>query len=225
MRVSSSPALTITPRPVTGSPSATRSRNIFPSTFAATFPRTIFPSCFRPPRCLSCHTIPQPDRAALRTRRVNSASPSSAPTCPISAAWPPMRKWRFAFTSAAIPGDLAGQLLAILESPMLERQMAEHNFAAGIDMTMTSVVNNYLRWFRVNRSRRAILNRGPQPELPSESLNFRQGGAPPELRLQTSLLRQRSQRSDELRTLEPAPGLADSADCGVEPFTRRSSGS
>ncbi len=123
------------------------------------------------------------------------------------------------------PRDLAGQLLAILESPMLERQMAEHNFAAGIDMTMTSVVNNYLRWFRVNRSRRAILNRGPQPELPSESLNFRQGGAPPELRLQTSLLRQRSQRSDELRTLEPAPGLADSADCGVEPFTRRSSGS
>ena len=122
------------------------------------------------------------------------------------------------------PHDLAGQLLAILESPMLERQMAEHNFAAGIEMTMTSVVNNYLRWFRVNRSRRAILGRGPQPELPSESLHLRRGGAPPELHLQPSLLAQRSQRPDELRTLEPAPGLADAADYGVEPFTRRSSG-
>src|SRR6185437_12784131 len=39
--------------------------------------------------------------------------------------------------------DLADQLLAILESPAMEMEMAEHNFAAGVDMTMTNVVSNY----------------------------------------------------------------------------------
>src|SRR6202521_5915338 len=43
--------------------------------------------------------------------------------------------------------DLAEQLITILQSPELQRQMAEHNFTAGVEMTMTSVVNNYLRWF------------------------------------------------------------------------------
>ena len=52
--------------------------------------------------------------------------------------------------------DLAEQLATVLESPILQRQMAEHNFAAGVDMTMTSVVNNYLRWFELNRSKREI---------------------------------------------------------------------
>jgi glycosyltransferase involved in cell wall biosynthesis len=51
--------------------------------------------------------------------------------------------------------DLADQLVAILESPELEQQMAEHNFAAGIEMTMSSVVNNYLRWFELHRCKRA----------------------------------------------------------------------
>ncbi len=123
------------------------------------------------------------------------------------------------------PYDLASQLLAILESPMLERQMAEHNFTAGIEMTMTGVVNNYLRWFRVNRSRRAIRSRRAQPKLPSEDLHFRRGGAPPALHLQPSLRPLRSERSEELRALESAPGLEDAADYGIEPVTRRSSGS
>jgi len=54
--------------------------------------------------------------------------------------------------------DLADQLIAILESPELERQMAEQNFAAGVEMTMTNVVNNYLRWFRLHNAKRAIRN-------------------------------------------------------------------
>ena len=37
--------------------------------------------------------------------------------------------------------------------------MAEHNFAAGIEMTMTNVVNNYLRWFRLNKAKRDIGSR------------------------------------------------------------------
>jgi glycosyltransferase involved in cell wall biosynthesis len=57
--------------------------------------------------------------------------------------------------------DLAEQLVAILESPELERQMAEHNYAAGVEMTMTSVVNNYLRWFDLHRCKRAMRFAGP----------------------------------------------------------------
>jgi hypothetical protein len=38
--------------------------------------------------------------------------------------------------------------------------MAQHNFAAGIEMTMTSVVSNYLRWFELNRCKKAIGDAG-----------------------------------------------------------------
>jgi hypothetical protein len=56
--------------------------------------------------------------------------------------------------------SLASQLIAILQSPGLQRQMAQHNFAAGIEMTMTSVVNNYLRWFELNRCKKAMGDAG-----------------------------------------------------------------
>jgi glycosyltransferase involved in cell wall biosynthesis len=121
------------------------------------------------------------------------------------------------------PADLAGQLIAILESPMLERQMAEHNFAAGIDMTMTSVVNNYLRWFRVNQRKR-FLRRGQWlPEAPRPSLDFRRA-ASAELRLQPALVPQRAERADDHRGLEPALGLAEAVDFANEPFSHRPSG-
>ena len=56
--------------------------------------------------------------------------------------------------------DLADQLVTILQSPGLQRQMAEHNFAAGVEMTMTSVVNKYLRWFELNRRKREMRDGG-----------------------------------------------------------------
>ena len=31
-----------------------------------------------------------------------------------------------------------------------------HNFAAGVEMTMTSVVTNYLRWFKLNSCKKVI---------------------------------------------------------------------
>jgi hypothetical protein len=34
--------------------------------------------------------------------------------------------------------------------------MAEQNFAAGLEMTMTSVIANYLRWFRLSHAKRAL---------------------------------------------------------------------
>jgi glycosyltransferase involved in cell wall biosynthesis len=49
------------------------------------------------------------------------------------------------------PDDLAEQFISILQSPELQRQMAEHNYAAGVEMTITSVVKNYLRWFELQK--------------------------------------------------------------------------
>jgi glycosyltransferase involved in cell wall biosynthesis len=53
--------------------------------------------------------------------------------------------------------DLSDQLVSILQSQSLEREMAEHNFAAGMEMTMTTVVRNYLRWFELNRCKRLLV--------------------------------------------------------------------
>jgi glycosyltransferase involved in cell wall biosynthesis len=51
---------------------------------------------------------------------------------------------------------LAEQLIAILQSQEVQQQMAEHNFAAGVEMTMSSVVKNYLRWFELNKVKKDI---------------------------------------------------------------------
>jgi glycosyltransferase involved in cell wall biosynthesis len=52
--------------------------------------------------------------------------------------------------------DMADQFIAILKSPELQRQMGEHNYAAGVEMTITSVVKNYLRWFELNQCKRTM---------------------------------------------------------------------
>jgi glycosyltransferase involved in cell wall biosynthesis len=54
--------------------------------------------------------------------------------------------------------DLADQLIQVLESPELQRNMGRQNFAAGLEMTMTNVVNNYLRWFELNKCKQALLS-------------------------------------------------------------------
>jgi len=54
--------------------------------------------------------------------------------------------------------DLAQQLIRILKSPELQRSMAEQNFAAGVQMTMSNVIANYLRWFKLNRAKKKVLN-------------------------------------------------------------------
>lgn len=52
--------------------------------------------------------------------------------------------------------DLAGQLISILHSPALQRDMALHNYRAGTEMTMARVVRNYLRWFELNRCKQMV---------------------------------------------------------------------
>jgi glycosyltransferase involved in cell wall biosynthesis len=56
--------------------------------------------------------------------------------------------------------DLSDKLVAILRSPELRRQMAEHNYEAGIQMTMASVAQTYLRWFELHKCKRMVASGG-----------------------------------------------------------------
>ena len=88
--------------------------------------------------------------------------------------------------------DLADQLVAILQSPRLQREMAHHNFAAGVEMTMTSVVKNYLRWFALNRSKREIHDAGMLRERRRMWLrNLRTRNALPRWNLHSGLFERR----------------------------------
>jgi glycosyltransferase involved in cell wall biosynthesis len=57
--------------------------------------------------------------------------------------------------------DLAAQLIGLLESPHDQRSAAEQNYAAAVRMTMPHVVKHYLRWFELERRKRAF---GPAGE-------------------------------------------------------------
>lgn len=59
--------------------------------------------------------------------------------------------------------DLSEQLVTILQSPELQRRMAQRNYAAGVQMTMGAVVRNYLRWFELHRCKKAMRNSGLLP--------------------------------------------------------------
>ncbi|MGA9718209.1 MAG: glycosyltransferase [Acidobacteriaceae bacterium] len=52
--------------------------------------------------------------------------------------------------------DLAHHLITVLKSQELQRSMARQNFAAGLEMTIGKVVRNYLRWFELNKYKRAL---------------------------------------------------------------------
>jgi hypothetical protein len=47
-------------------------------------------------------------------------------------------------------------LITVLRSPELQRSMGRQNFAAGLEMTIGSVVRNYLRWFELNKYKKAL---------------------------------------------------------------------
>ncbi|MES2221022.1 MAG: glycosyltransferase [Acidobacteriota bacterium] len=60
-------------------------------------------------------------------------------------------------------GHLARELTTILQSPDLQRSMAEHNFAAGVQMTMGNVVRSYLRWFDLKKCQSDIVRGASVP--------------------------------------------------------------
>ena len=84
--------------------------------------------------------------------------------------------------------DLAEQLVQILQSPELQREMADQNFATGLQMSMTSVIANYLRWFRLHQAKQAFLKAG---ELVPSRLGWRstlrRNGQSPGWSLQSAL--------------------------------------
>jgi glycosyltransferase involved in cell wall biosynthesis len=56
--------------------------------------------------------------------------------------------------------DLAQQLIAILESPAHEQEMAEQNYVSGLEMMIGNVVNNYIRWFKLQKCKRMLYKSG-----------------------------------------------------------------
>ena len=71
--------------------------------------------------------------------------------------------------------DLADQLVSILQSPEQQCRMAEQNFSAAIQMTLPSVVRNYLRWFELNRCKKEV---GSLPLFPHERSFWERLGFP-----------------------------------------------
>jgi glycosyltransferase involved in cell wall biosynthesis len=63
--------------------------------------------------------------------------------------------------------ELANQFSALLQSQDLQQTMAEQNFAAGVEMTMTRVVSGYLRWFELQRFKRTLGDLAPVPGVHS----------------------------------------------------------
>jgi glycosyltransferase involved in cell wall biosynthesis len=57
--------------------------------------------------------------------------------------------------------DMAEQLVTILTSPELHRRMAEHNYTAGVRMTMSCVIRSYLRWFELQKCKKTIRSTRP----------------------------------------------------------------
>lgn len=52
--------------------------------------------------------------------------------------------------------DLAEKISGVLLSTTLQEQMSEHNYTAGVEMTMATVARSYLRWFRLKALRRSM---------------------------------------------------------------------
>jgi glycosyltransferase involved in cell wall biosynthesis len=106
--------------------------------------------------------------------------------------------------------DLAEQLVTMLQSSELQREMAERNFAAGLGMTMNSVTKNYLRWFELHKCKREIRNAGVLSGARRRWLGALRGGEPsPGWSLPTALLAQRRDSMEERHGIELAGNYAD----------------
>jgi hypothetical protein len=117
--------------------------------------------------------------------------------------------------------SLADELVAILESQDLQHQMAEHNFEAGVEMTMTRVVGNYLRWFELNRCKREIRKSGSvNGGRRSWLRGLRTREVAPDWSVQTILLGQTSGGARNHDAIEVPANFAHLEEF-AEPFARR----
>jgi glycosyltransferase involved in cell wall biosynthesis len=114
------------------------------------------------------------------------------------------------------PAELAEQLIVLLQSTKLQLQMAQQNFAAGLEMTMTCVINNYLRWFELHKCKREIRNAGPLLERRHHwSRALRSREVTPNWRLQRAFESRQKIDNDEGHRVASA-GNYDLADNGSD---------
>jgi glycosyltransferase involved in cell wall biosynthesis len=97
--------------------------------------------------------------------------------------------------------DLADQLTGILLSPDQRRRMAEHNFSAAIQMTLPTVVRNYLRWFELNQRKRDVASSSLFP--PERSFWQRLGVFLPERRGSRDGLEQTERERQSIELTNP----------------------
>jgi hypothetical protein len=103
------------------------------------------------------------------------------------------------------PAELAEQLIVLLQSAKLQLQMAQQNYAAGLEMTMTCVIKNYLRWFELQKCKRELRNadvlfKRTHPWLRA----LRSGLVTPNWRLQVAPSSQRNNDTDERQRIAAA---------------------
>jgi glycosyltransferase involved in cell wall biosynthesis len=116
------------------------------------------------------------------------------------------------------PAELAQQLIALLQSAELQLQMAQQNYAAGLQMTITCVVKNYLRWFQLQKCKRELENAGTLPERSHRWLRaLRSGQVTPNWRLQVASSSQRMTETGGRHKIAPA-GNHEHADNGSDAF-------
>jgi len=111
--------------------------------------------------------------------------------------------------------ELAEQFIVILQSPELQRGMAEHNFAAGKEMSMTSVVKSYLRWFELHRYKRGMRSEALIPGFARlRPSSLRANERSPDWSLPWTFLAQRQNELDGRQRSDPAGDYAQVDDAG-----------
>jgi hypothetical protein len=90
--------------------------------------------------------------------------PSSALISLISVIWRRMKIWRSASTKSGTRPTSPTNWLQYWNLRSSNVEWQNKIFRAAIQMTMPSVVRNYLRWFELNRRKKAV---GPSPLFPS----------------------------------------------------------
>jgi glycosyltransferase involved in cell wall biosynthesis len=124
------------------------------------------------------------------------------------------------FYAKGDPDDLAEQFITVLKSPQLQRRMAEHNFATGVEMTMTSVVKNYLRWFELHKCKRAMRRSAVPPgQLRLWLRALGTNKVPSDWNLQPALSAQGAYAMEEQLPQNPGSTYTH-VGCGPDPFTR-----
>ncbi len=77
-------------------------------------------------------------------------------------------------------GELAGKLVALLQSPQRQRDMAEQNFSAALRMTMPQIIREYLRSFDLQKRTRELAQSRLRARWSStRAESFRYGGWSP----------------------------------------------